>query len=266
MELLSNLPALPRCFKYTLAGLIALWLLALSTDRFLQAGISYKNLSHWQNPTPTNDIINLTGEGKVIAVPDVAIIDLAIEKRGPTVAQVQKDSTDKMNDIISYLKSSGIDSKDIQTTQYNLTPLYSYDPKTGKQDFNGYQLNQTVEVKIRQLDKASDILAAAITKGVNQVGQLTFKVDDPTALQAQARIKAVAQVKAKAESLAKAAGVKLGKVRSFSENVNNPAPQPMYYARKMDLGTAESNVATAPTMAAGSQEIVVNVTMGFEID
>ena len=261
---LPSFPQLPAWLKTALVVVLGLWLAALGLDRAFQAGISWKNLNHWQNPSSTNDTIAVTAEGKVTAIPDIGLVNLSVENRGGTVAEVQQNGTKKMNEVVAYLKSLDIKKEDLRTSQYNLQPIYSYDPKTGKQNLDGYQLNQTVEVKIRDLDKVGDVLGGAIERGANQVGQLSFTIDDPEKLQQEARLKAVAKARLKAEALAQAAGVTLGKVRAFSENVNSPAPYPMYYARDMMLG-AESK-AQAPQIEAGSQEVIVNVSLSFEIE
>ncbi|MBU1038761.1 SIMPL domain-containing protein [Patescibacteria group bacterium] len=255
---------IPSKLKIALGLLLILWLATLSVHKIFQAGLSYQELNHWQNPRSTNDTVSLSGEGKVVAIPDVAIISLSVENRSKTVAAVQQDSNKKMNDIVSYLKGLDIDKKDIKTTNYNLRPLYAYNQETGKQIFDGYELNQTIEVKIRQLDKASQVLDGALSKGANQIGQLNFTVDNPEQLRNEARLKAIAQAKEKALALAEAAGVKLGKVRSFSENTNSPTPYRNYLSQ--DLSYAESAKTIAPTIEAGSQEIIVQVTMSFEIE
>ncbi|MBI5466343.1 MAG: SIMPL domain-containing protein [Candidatus Kerfeldbacteria bacterium] len=259
-----TLSSLPSWLKTTVVAILGLWLAFLGLDRAFQAGISWQNLNHWQRPISTNDTIAVTAEGKVTAIPDVGLISLAVESRGLKVNDIQANNTRKINDIMTYLKGLGVDKKDLRTTQYNLAPVYSYDPKTGKQNLDGYSLNQTVEVKIRQLDKVGDVLAGSLERGANQVGQLSFTIDDPDKLQQEARLQAIAKARAKAEDLARAAGVTLGKVRSFSENVSSPAPYPMYYARDMMLG-AESK-AQAPQIEAGSQDVIVNVSLSFEID
>jgi len=256
---------MPSSLKLWIAIFLAISLGAFGLNQLFQAGVSFNNFAHWQKPGSTNDTIAVSGEGKVVAIPDIGLTSLSVESRAKTIVQVQTDNTQKMNEIIAYLKSQDIEKKDIRTTQYNLYPIYNYERDSGKQILDGYQLTQTVEVKIRNLDKVGTILAGAIEKGANQVGQLTFAIDDPEAFQQKARLEAIGKARTKAEAMAKAAGVHLGKVRAFSENVNSPSPYPMMYARDMAVGGAEMKSAPAQ-IEAGSQEIVVNVSLSFEIE
>ncbi len=254
---------IPLGVRAVISILFIAWLAAFGLDRAFQAGIDWKNLQHWQSPTSTNDTIAVSAEGKVTAIPDVGVISLSVESRGPSVAAVQADNTKKMNQVVDYLKQQKIEDKDVRTTQYNLYPTYSYVPQTGKQNLDGYQLTQAVEVKVRSLDKVGDILAGALERGANQVGQLSFTIDDPDTYQQQARLQAIEKARAKAEVLAKAAGVRLGKVRSFSESANTPPPYPIPYAAGM--GMMKTDAAPAPEVQAGSQDVTVNVNLTFEI-
>lgn len=256
---------IPRWLVTAIGLLLIVWLAILSYDRFLQSGLDLNNLTHWQNPKSTNNTITVSAEGKVTATPDVALISLSVETRGATVAQVQADNTKKMNDITDFVKQSGVADKDVTTSQYNLYPNYTYDPRTGKQTQNGYTLTQTLTVKIRKLDSAGTILAGAIDRGANQVGQLSFTIDDPEALMQQARLQAVAKARAKAETLAQAAGAKLGKLASFSESPSN-VPVPIFYGRAEAVGMGGAAPTPAPNVQPGSQDITDTVNLSFEIE
>lgn len=221
------------------------------------------NLKGYQyigKPTAERDTISISGEGKVTGIPDIATIDVGLMTERPDVRSAQKENTEKMNKLIKTLKDLGVDSKDIQTSYYNIYPQYDW--PDGKQILRGYQVNQGVSIKIRNLEKIGDILAAAGAGGANQVSGLSFNIDDPEKLRQEARIKALENAKEKAEALAKVAGVKLGKIVSFSEYSEMPAP--MYKAYE-GLGIGGGGEMAAPTVEKGSMDIVVNVTVSYEI-
>ncbi|MFA6551570.1 MAG: SIMPL domain-containing protein [Patescibacteria group bacterium] len=209
--------------------------------------------------------INISGEGKVIAVPDVAKIQLGLQTEKKTVAEAQKENTAKMNAVIDKLKKDfKIDAKDIQTANYNIYP--QYDRNNGKQTFRSYQVTQNVNVKIRNMDKISDILQVVGDAGLNQVGGLTFEVDEPEKIKQQARELAIKNAKEKADALAKIADVKLGKVISFSEYANDSSSR-VYndYAMKSATGMGGAEIAPAPAVEAGSTEIVITANVEYEI-
>ncbi|MFA6254500.1 MAG: SIMPL domain-containing protein [Patescibacteria group bacterium] len=206
--------------------------------------------------------IAIDGEGKITAIPDIAEISLGIQTDKVTVATAQKENTDKMNKIIAELKGMGIEAKDIQTTNYSIYPRYDWN--NGKQTLLGYTVSQSVTVKIRNLDKIGDIVDKAGSLGANQVSSLSFTIDEPEVIKQQAREKALLNAKEKAEALAKVAGVKLGKLVSFTESSNPVYPVYRDYAMKsLDAGIEES--APAPTVEPGSQDVIINVMVTYEV-
>jgi uncharacterized protein YggE len=208
------------------------------------------------------DTFTVAGEGKVTSSPDVVIVSLGVQTDAATVRAGQTDNTKKMNDINAMLKQQGVEEKDITTQNYSIYPRYNYE--NGKQDIIGYTVSQNLSVKIRDLDKTGDILSRAGDLGANQVGGINFTIDDPTGLQAQARGKAIDDAKQKADQLAQQLGLHIVKVVSFSESSGGyPAPYPMLYAKDMaaGIGGAES----APDIQPGSQEVISNVNVVFEV-
>lgn len=216
--------------------------------------------------------IRATGEGKVVAIPDVAQFTMSVISEGSNIQQIQVDNTRKINQIIDYLKAEGIAKEDIETKNYDLQPRYEYascppTPLDGESvcpppRIAGYSLSQTVEVKLRNLEKAGEVLTGVTEKGANSVSGLNFTIDDKTKLENEARAKAIAQARMKAEAAARAAGVKLGRLLSVSEFT--PYPTPAFEG--LGIGGAERAVtAVPPSIEPGSQEITVTVDLIYEI-
>jgi len=209
-------------------------------------------------PTDVKTII-IDGTGKVTAIPDIGTVDVGFMTEGKNVQAIQKENVTKMNKLIEAVKKLGIESKDIQTTQYQIYPKYDY--TGGRSSLAGYTISQSVTIKIRDLDKISEVLAKAGDSGANQVGGLNFTMDDPEDLKVQARGKAILNAKGKAEVLANSLGVKLGRIVGFSEGGSSPYP---LYKSDMAYGVGGGGEA-APTIEAGSMEITSNVSITYEI-
>ncbi|MFA5022006.1 MAG: SIMPL domain-containing protein [Patescibacteria group bacterium] len=208
--------------------------------------------------------ISISGEGKVTAVPDIAEISLGIQTEKVSVADAQKENTTKMNQIVKSLKDMGIDAKDITTTNYSIYPQYNW--TDNRQVLRGYQVSQNVSVKIRNLDKVGDIVDKAGQLGANQVGSLSFTIDEPEKLKQQAREEALANARQKAEALAKVAGVRLGKLVSFTES-GSDGVIPVYRDTAMkSLGAGiMAEAAPAPSIEPGSQDIILDVMVTYEV-
>jgi uncharacterized protein len=211
--------------------------------------------------TPTTDI-GVSGTGHVFAAPDTAIASVGVEITGSTLAQATSDASTRMTAVLGKIKSLGVDSKDIETTSYNVNPITS-NPKQGETpSITGYRVSNIVQVKIRNLDNVGKILDAAIGAGANSLNSLFFTVDDPTSFEKDARQQAVANAIAKANTLAAAAAVKLGPIISITENVS--APLPIFNRAAAPAAIGLGGGAPGP-VESGQTEITVNVEMHFQI-
>ena len=212
------------------------------------------------NTATTANTISFNGKGKILAKPDVAVVSLSIVTEAVTSKAAQDDNSAKSKAVTDFLKDQGVEDKDIKTTRYNIYPQYSY-PQNGNREIRGYQVNQTLEAKVRNLDKVSGILDGAVSAGVNQVNSLSFGIDEPEKLKAEAREKAIEDAKTKAEELEKQLEIRLGKIVNFYES-SGGFPSPIFMEAK---GIADGLGGSGPEITAGENEIVVNVTITYQI-
>ena len=205
--------------------------------------------------------ITVAGEGKISVAPDIATVSFAVVSQGTNPELIQQANTEKINKAIALVKAQGVTQKDITTTGYNLYPRYRYDKDNGESSISGYELNQTVTLKIRDLTKVSVILAGLPGAGVNNISSLTFSVDDPELMKRQAREEAFADAYSKARSMAKQNGVQIARVISFSESGDN---YPIFY-RDAVMGKGGGEGAPMPTIEPGSQDLTSRVSVTYEI-
>lgn len=217
------------------------------------------------------NVVSVSGQGEVFANPDVATFSFSVVETAKTVKEAQDSATKKIDSALAKVKSAGIDDKDVKTTDYSVYPKYEYTNSLctvnicppSKQVLIGYEVSQSITVKVRKVDTAGQVLGSLGDTGVTNVSGLSFTIDNEDALNREARQKAIAEAKDKAEALAKDLGVRLVRIVSFSENGSNP-PIPMMYA-KMGLGGADSAVSSAPSVPTGQNKIVSNVSITYEI-
>jgi hypothetical protein len=202
--------------------------------------------------------ISVSGNGISYGKPDIAIAQVGVETRGPDPAQVVGDNTTKMNAVIAALKKLGIEDKDIQTSNFSVYAQQNYDADGKPTDYT-YVADNIVSITVRDLSKVGDTLGQSVGAGANSINGVTFTVADQTALEGEARDKAMADAKARAEQLAKDAGVTLGAPMSISEN---SAVTPIPYSLNV-RDVAGSAAAQAPVPVSGGQiqvNLQVNVT------
>lgn len=213
------------------------------------------------NTATTTNTVSFNGEGKVLAKPDVAVVILAIVTEADTSKQAQDENSKKSKAVVDFLKKQKVDEKDIKTSGYNIYPQYKY-PQFDKPQIIGYQVNQTLEVKIRDLDKVSLILDGVVEAGVNQVNSLGFQVDNPEDLKAKARQMAIEDARKKAAELKGQLGIKLGRIVNFSEGFTGVPPPIFLEARAFGKGGFGGD---GPEVPVGENEIRVSVTLTYQI-
>ncbi len=217
---------------------------------------------------------SVSGEGKVVAVPDVAQFNFSVTTEGgKDVASLQAKNTEKTNAAIDFVKGKGVDVKDIKTQNYGISPRYQtyncYRPLESSvqpcppAEIVGYSVNQNVQVKIRDFAKIGDILGGVVNAGANSVSQLQFTIDDPDAVKAEARAEAIEKARVKAEEMAEAGGFRVGRLLGIDEY----GQPPVYYGYGMGGETMAKSVASvpAPAIEPGSQDVTVSVTLRYEI-
>lgn len=243
-------------FLKVLAGILLVYLIIFVGSLTRNELKKFSYIGKAERPQNT---IMVSGDGKVTGTPDVAVVEIGFLTEKADVASAQKENTEKMNKLLAEIKKLGVKEDDMQTVQYQIFPKYDY--TEGKSVLAGYTVNQSVSLKIRDLTKTSPVLAKVGEVGVNQVSGLTFTIDEPENLQAEARAKALADARAKAEALTKSLGVKLVRVVSFSESSQPELPGPLYNMRAM-----EAVGGGAPDIKSGSLEVRVGVSVVYEIE
>lgn len=206
--------------------------------------------------------ITVESQGKVTVIPDIAMTNLGMTSEALTVAEAQQKNTETMNKLIARLKELGIDSKDIQTANYNVYPQYNYTEKEG-QTLKGYQVSQNVSVKIRNLQNSQKVLALAGEVGANSVSGISFTIDDRDVYKAQAREIAIKKIQAKAAALSQSLGVNIVGIVSYNEYEGGQNDYPMYKSNVMAEGVGAA--APAPSIEPGSTDVMLNVSVTYQI-
>lgn len=180
---------------------------------------------------PPMRTITVSASGQVSAEPDMANVSSGVVTEAATAREALTRNSAAMKKLIAGLKSAGVEAKDIQTTSFNVNPVYS-NPREGQApEITGYQVNNQVTIRARNLDKLGDILDGMVSLGANQMNGLSFEVSKADTLRDDARKDAVANARRRAELIAAAAGATLGEVQTISEDANDYQPRPMAYAR-----------------------------------
>ena len=216
----------------------------------------------------TKNILAVSGTGEVFAKPDVGIVVFSVKTEAGTVAEAMEENTQKMNTIISAMKDRGIEENDLKTASFTISPRYEYQsqtsptfPPTRNRVLVGYEVNQSLQVKMRDLEKIGDIIQGATDAGANQVGNLQFTIDNQDELKKQARQKAISKAKEKAEEITSQLGVKLVRIVNFRESTISPR---FFGLEAFNLATEKGGVV--PQIEIGENKVSITVTITYEIN
>jgi uncharacterized protein len=199
-------------------------------------------------------LVTVTGEATVAATPDTAVIRIGVTSQGKTARAASDANAKDMATVLAAINESGIADRDVQTSSLSLQP--QYDPnKTGAARLTGFQVNNQVTVKIRDIGKLPVVLDRAIAAGANEMSGIEFVVSEQSKLLDKARAEAIADAYRKAELYANAAGMKVGRVMAISEEGSVPlfrVPMPM-------------RAGAAAPIAPGEQSLRAVVTVSYEL-
>jgi uncharacterized protein YggE len=238
-----------------------------------------------ESATPAT--ISFSGHGEVQATPDIANVSFTITKDDKTVAAAQAGVAVIEKKALDFLTQNNVASADVQTSNASFNPTYQYQNSVcpqpapllnsgsggaissnaiycpaGKQVLTGYEASESITIKIRNLDNVGAIMQGLGTVGVSNLNGPNFAIDNPDAVQAQARKLAIDDAKSKAEVLAKDLGVTLGKIESFSDSSGG---YPIMYAQNAGMSAAAVPATAPAVIPAGQNTISSDVTITYEI-
>lgn len=195
-----------------------------------------------------------TGTGTIEVAPDMATLSIGVTTQGDTAANALASNTAAMDAVMARLVASGIEARDMQTSNLYLSPNWTgYD--TATPTISGFVASNSLTVQVRALDTLGAVLDAAVADGANTLNGLSFGLADPGPVLDEARKEAVADARARAELLAVAAGMKLGRIVLISEADGDFAAYEGYRA----------DLAASVPVAGGELGLSANVTIQYEI-
>lgn len=240
--------------KYVIVILVALGLTAIAVISLIRERIVNPNINQ----------LTVTASGVAYAKPDIAQISVAVQtNQVKEASQAVQENTEKMNQVIAQIKAAGVEEKDIKTTNYSLTPNYRYNPETGESTVDGYNVYQEITVKIRDLSKVGEIIETSTSVGANQVGSISFTIDDTENIKKEAREEAIAKAKIKVRDLTELTGIKIGKLVNVYESESGGQTDPYYYAKSDAMGMG--GAMATPQIQTGENEMRLDVTLVYEV-
>jgi uncharacterized protein YggE len=200
--------------------------------------------------------VTVVGAGQVQGVPDTLTADVSVEAAATDVTTAMNHANDRQNSVLNALNASGVDAKDISTTQVSLQPQYG-----DNSVITGYRASNSIQIKIRKLDTASQVLANVVSAGgdATRINSVSYSIEDDSKLVTDARARAFNDARQRAQQYAELSGLSLGKIISISE-VPGSTPTP-----PVPMPTPRGAMATAVPLQPGQQTVSFSVTAVWEL-
>jgi uncharacterized protein YggE len=234
----------------------------------IAAGLAGAALAGGSTPTTPStqgrqEGITVQGQGKSEGTPDVLRLSLSVDVIKSTIQDALDSSNSAVSKVIAALRQNGVAQKDIQTTGLSIDRAYAY-PRNAAPRFRGYQVGNSIQVKIRDLKNAGKTISASATAAGNavRIDGISFDLQDNVALLKSARDSAMADAKTKAEQYASDSGRRLGKVVLITEQQQPSYPVPVF-AGAVNAAPSIAGPAAVP-ISAGVQQVTVTVTVVYE--
>ncbi len=246
--------------------------LALVAISFAAIAMGMSDVSSMKHPNGQVASITVSGEGEVTALPDIATVTLTIRESAKTVPEAQKLVEGKVTQLLKDVASLDINKKDTKTLSYTINPKYEQQ-STGycngyicppvKSVVVGYEVAQTMQIKVRKIDQAGEVVGAIGGANITEVSGPDFTVEDMDKAEAEAKALAIKEAQTKAKATAQSLRVDLGSIINFSEDNGGMYPV-MYRAEAMSM---KAGIASdAVTLPQGESVIKSRVTITYSLD
>lgn len=178
--------------------------------------------------------------------PDAAKVTFYVDNSGINLKELKKENDKIVSEAISAIKALLGSGEKVTTIAYSIRNIYSYKEKV--RIFQKYEVKNGFEVKLKDIDKVSDIINAATSKGVKNVGNINFYVENSENICNEMMVEAVRIAKNRVQLLSTAAGATVGSVKTINPYCSLSANQ--YYQPKVN----RVYMSSAAMDATGAQE------------
>ena len=205
--------------------------------------------------------LNVNGRGEVKAKPDVAYINIAVISRATTAQAALQDNANRTTSVLNKIKSLIGKQDTVETSGFNLSPVYDYNKTTKKSELTGYSVSNELKIKTVDLENLGNLIDSTTQVGANRITGPRFDILDKKKFREDALKLAVKDAKNIAAVTAEAAGVSIVQIMQLNPSYNNPQP---IYARSYDSLKAAAPQSSTP-IESGDITVSANVNITFQI-
>lgn len=218
--------------------------------------------------------ITVDAEAERFVSPDMAEISFTFTEEEKTLEEAQIKVNEKVESLTDLLSGKEISEEDIKTTNYNTNPRYEYNRtcgiygcESGERELVGYEVTQTVNVKVRDLEIVGEVIGLSGEVEASYVNGPRLTVEDEEKIKDEVRKEAISKAKDKAKDLSKELGVRLGKLVNFSDGGDYPIMFGRAETASVDFDDAymAEEKALNIEVPTGENRIYASVTLTYRV-
>lgn len=205
-------------------------------------------------------IVRVTGNAAVTLAADTATLQIGVNTKKDNVVEAQQENTRVINAVIEALWQSGVGEKDIITSSFNVYSGsdFSYDAQGKETRVPYYEVDNMLNVTVRDLSRIGAVLDAAVQAGANSTYGISFSSTQENEAYLKALTRAVEDAAAKAQTLAGAAGKTLGDLLLMDASQGN-----YYYGVSNFYDAKEASAGSA--IVSGDVSVSATVVLEYEM-
>ena len=165
-------------------------------------------------------LVQIVATGRADTRPDEARFTAGVQTIEATAAAASERNNRVINDVVEALGRLGVERQDVQSRQVSLSRI-DYGRDRGR-----FQANNMIEVRVRNVDRVGQAIAATTDAGANVVAGPDLRISDPNAANRSAYANAFRAARQRAEAYAEAAGLRVARVLAIRDagTIGDPRP------------------------------------------
>ena len=170
---------------------------------------------------PEPATISTSGSAEIRVAADLADLYFDVNVRHADLATARKKQAERANKVLAALRDSGMEDKDLQTSQVNVTATYAENRHGETATVNYYDVTQGVYCTLHDVKKVADLTTAVLTAGATAVHEASLRTSELRKHRDEARAQAARAAREKAVAIAAELGAKVGKPYKVTESIGD---------------------------------------------
>ncbi len=208
--------------------------------------------------------ISVNGTCLKMVTSDRGSITVTADIQDKELAKATKRATESYEAVRAAVLKLALKDAQISTSEYNVSEVREWEKE--KSVFKGFRARMGLRVATSETSRLGDVIAIAAKEGIRDVVALTtYLSEEKSKIERESCLEsAVQNAFAKATRMAKAAGAKVGKSLTITEE-GAPTPIPPRPRGEMKAMMMEADTA-APSVDASSGNIAVSVNVTYALE